>query len=806
MKKKLQKENIIPIERYSPTITSGLSSFQVENRIKQGLTNKNEDKYSKSYLSIFVGNICTFFNLLGLLVFIALIICKAEIFNFVFVLVYLSNITIGIVQEIRAKRCIDKLSIIATKKVTVIRDNKTDEILPENIVLDDVILLSSGQQIPTDCIILDGETEINESLLTGESVPIKKKNNDQLLSGSFIVSGKCYAIAEHVGKDNYAQKISAQAKKYKKPHSEIMESLKLLIKIIGSVIVPIAIAFILKSYVIQKADLFDSLKRTSALVIGMIPSGMFLLTSLALAIGIIKLAKHNTLVQDLYSLEMLARVDTICFDKTGTITDGNMTVKAIKVLCDNLSETEVNQTISSLLFAVKDENHTALALKEFFGTDEFFISKYALPFNSERKFSAVTFQNGSTFALGAPEFVLNKEQYQSVIKIVEKSATQGYRILILAKSLAEISDNVIPNDFKPVALILLMDNIRENAVSTVKWFKENGVKVKVISGDNPITVAEVSKRVGIENAEKFISLEGLSHKEVASAANEYTVFGRVTPDQKAILVKSMKANGHVTAMTGDGVNDVLALKEADCAITIASGSDAARNVAHLVLLDDNFDSLPNIVFEGRRVINNIQRSASLYLMKTFFIMILSVLTLILPYIKVYPFDLRQMNLLEILVIGIPSFFLSLQPNKDKVEGKFLKTIIMRSLPGAFLMIFSVAVIEILKLTLGYFDEEVYRTLGVYAFTFAGTVNLLLICKPFNKYRAVLFSTCFGLILITFLITVFGGIPMLGLVKLSPLSIYYSHILFLLGIILIDIIIALLIQATVEKKKRLKNLI
>ena len=797
MIKKRQTEISDNVERFTPTVQSGLSSVQVESRKASGLVNYSSERYSKSYVGIFVGNLCTFFNFLGLVVFISLLLADAVLLDFVFVLVYAMNIIIGITQEIRAKRCIDRLSLLSGKKAVVIRDGKNVEIPPEEIVLDDVIVLSLGNQVPTDCVILDGNAEVDESVLTGESVNIRKSQGDTLLSGSFIVGGNCKALAEKVGKDNYVQKLSSEAKKYRKPHSELMESLRLIIRVLGFVIIPVAAAFMIKSAIIHDVDLKESVYRTSTLVIGMIPSGMFLLTSLALAVGIIKLAAQNTLIQDLYSLEMLARVDTICFDKTGTITDGNMSVKEL-VAINGVDKNDLLPVITSMIGTLNDGNQTAVALKEFFGNKVTLPAINSLPFNSERKLSAVEFENKGVFALGAPEFVLTKEEFSVISADINYYASKGLRVLLLAHSDKSIENEKIPRDFKPVGLILLTDNIRKDAIQTVQWFKDNGVSVKVISGDNPVTVAEVAGRVGIENADKYISLDGKSEEEVINAANKYTVFGRVTPDQKAILIKSMKNAGHTTAMTGDGVNDILAMKQADCAITVASGSDAARNIAHIVLLDNNFNSMPNVVFEGRRVINNVQSSASLFLMKTFFTMIIALIMLVLPFVETYPFEPRQMNLLELFIIGIPSFFISLQPNKARVEGRFINYVIKKSVPSAVLMALSVGIVELFKHTLGVFSYGVYQTLSVYALTFSGLINLGIICRPFNRFRTVLFAMCSFIIAGVFAVTVFYGFNMLGFVSFSPVSEYYVALLILFGIILIDFPLSLILQNFFEK--------
>ena len=792
-------QNLNPkIERYSPVLEQGLDQTQVAKRIESGLVNSVKQKYSKSYLNIFVNNVCTFFNLLGFLVFIALLSIgdKAKFSDFFFVLFYIANISIGIIQEIRAKKCIDKLSLVQSKTTRVVRDGEIVEIASTDIVLDDVIEIGLGKQIPTDCIIASGEVEVNESLLTGESVAVKKKVGDLLLAGSFITSGTCFARAERVGKENYVETLSAKAKQYKKPHSEIMNSLKLIIKVISFIIVPIAIAWIVKTIILTN-DMPEAIYKTSTPVIGMIPAGMFLLTSVALAVGIIKLARHNTLVQDLYSLEMLARVDTICFDKTGTITDGKMSVSEVYPLTE--SSLPINDVISSMLAALKDNNQTAIALYNYFGQENKYNSTFALPFNSARKLSAVTFENIGTYAFGAPEFVLSKEEYLSYKTKIDEYAQKGLRVLVLAKSENELQENFIPNDFKAIALLIIADNVREDAISTIKWFKDNGVQIKVISGDNPITVSEVAKRVGIDGAEKYISLDGLTDDEVFSVANAYTVFGRVSPEQKAILVKALKAAGHVTAMTGDGVNDILALKESDCAISVAAGSDAARNVSHLVLLDNNFNSLPKVVYEGRRVINNVQSSASLFLMKTIFTMLMAVIALCLPYMQAYPYKLSNMIMFEVFIIGIPSFFLSFQPNDYKVEGRFINYVIKKSLPSAVLMIVSVLIIEIFRMTVGSFPSEVYDTMGVYVLTFAGVINLFITCAPLNKFRSFVF---FSSLLVIVLITAFslGGRfeSLLSLTAMLPLSIYWHHVLIVVAVILIDVPIAILLHKLCDK--------
>ncbi len=796
---KSKQTQTTPIERFNPAVTEGLNDAQVSSRTASLLTNCVKNKYSKSILSILCSNIFTFFNLLGIIVTIALICIKAPISSFFFCLIYLANVAIGIIQEFRAKICIDRLTLVAKKSSKVIRNGQTIEISSSDIVLDDIVCLCLGNQIPTDCIILEGEVEVNESLLTGESVPIKKKPGDFLLAGSFITTGRCKAKAEKVGKENYIETLSDKAKQYKKPYSELMTALNKIIKIIGIIIIPMAVALLFKSIFFFSESLSEAINGASTVIIGMIPSGMFLLTSTALAIGVIKLARHNTLVQDLYSLEMLARVDTICFDKTGTITSGEMSVKEIVKVSDTTFD--VNKLVSSMLASLKDNNQTAIALSKYFGEEEHYIATACIPFNSSRKLSAVTFECGKTFSFGAPEYVLGKEEYEKIKDKIGEYAKYGLRVLILAYSTKKIENEVIPSDFSPICLIILQDNVREEAIDTIKWFKENDVHIKVISGDNPLTVSEVSKQVGIDNADKFVSLEGLSDEEVYKLANEYTVFGRVSPEQKAILVKALKDNGHTTAMTGDGVNDILALKQADCAITVATGSDAARNISNIVLMDNNFNSLPQVVYEGRRVVNNVQRSSSLFLMKTLFTMILATIMLCLPNVSRYPFDLQHMIMLEVFVIGLPAFFLSIQPNAERIKGKFIKTILKKSAPSALLMIISVMAIEIMKSLANPSLNDVYVSIQVISLTLAGVFSLLKICLPLNAYRGIVFGLNSMFVIGISAIAVIWGLSSISVISLVG---HTRELIILLAITLLQYPLLLLLHFVCNKIKFLKN--
>ncbi len=752
--KKIKRKNLVlqsKATRYEPSIEFGLSFDMVEKRISSGLTNETNTKYSKSILSIILTNSCTFFNLLGLIVFIAYLSVSASLSNFLFIFFFATNLIIEIIQEIRAKLSIEKLSILQNPVTTVIRNGIEMEINSSELVLDDIFKITTGNQIPVDAIVKNGYVEVNESLLTGESVPIKKNVGDFLLAGSFVTGGSCIAKADKVAEECYVQKLTIRAKKFKKPHSKLMGTIQWIVKIIGVLIVPIAIGIGLVNYksvmlaITENTFNGSSLQnevvtKTGAVIIGMIPSGLVLLTTMALSLGVIRLHKSNTLVQDMYSLEMLARVDVLCLDKTGTITDGRMNVLETVELTSN-HPYKLNDIIGSMEKVLDDNNQTAIALRAHFIPEKEFTAIKTIPFSSQRKFSAITFEGIGTYALGAPEFILS--DVPDYLKTqIDKFTYTGNRVLLLAYSPSSItSKNTLPQ-MKPIAVIAISDNIREEAIQTIKWFKDNDVEVKVISGDNPITVSEIAKRAGISNSSNWISLEGLSDKEVASIADKYTVFGRVSPDQKAVLIKSLKRAGHTVAMTGDGVNDILAMRESDCSITVATGADAAKNVAHIVLTDNNFNSMPKVVAEGRRVINNIQQSASLYLMKTIFITLLALLSI--ASTTQFPFASGMLTILEFAVIGVPSIILSLQPNEKRVEGDFLYTIFSNAIPGALILLLNVYIIKLLNL-LGIFKgalnpELLCTTLQVVSFTLGGAVYLYKICKPFNLGRALLMVT------------------------------------------------------------------
>ncbi|MBE5747713.1 MAG: HAD family hydrolase [Clostridiales bacterium] len=775
------EERFLNVKHFDVNEKEGLSHEQVEERLAQGLVNATTKKYSKTYKSIFIGNICTFFNLLCLLCAVALLLAHAPIGQFLFVLIFLCNIGVSIFQEIRAKRKIDKLCILSSPTAKVVRSGAKVDIPVEQLVVDDVILLSAGQQVPADCITIDGSAELNEALLTGESVPIKKNVDDELFAGSFVASGQVAARVEKIGEYTYISKLTAKAKKYKRPNSEIMNSIGLFIKVIGLLIVPLAIFMFLNNlhnhddyvgwWAIRASGGFfkallhggpvgnmlsDAIKATVAVIIGMIPSGLLLLTTIALSVGIIRLARYNTLVQDMYSLEMLARVDVLCLDKTGTITDGRMKVSDCILLNAPSNDYGIEDVIGSMLASLPDNNQTNIALYDRFGHSARLQPVAIMPFSSARKLSAVSFLDEGTYVMGAPEFVL-KPMPARIEKLVKQYAQMGLRVLVLAHAPGQIQNDKLPSGIKAVAVVTLSDNIRPDAIETIKWFKKNDVAVKVISGDNPVTVAEVARRAGIPNAAQFISLEGLSEIDVENAANQYTVFGRVTPEQKAILIRSIKKAGHTVAMTGDGVNDILAMKESDCAVSVASGSEAARNVSNLVLQDNNFGSMPKIVNEGRRVINNIKSSSALYIMKTLLTLILAVTCICVG--ETYFFETNNMLMFEMFISALPSFVMSLQPNTERVRGKFIPYVLSRALPGALTMAVAILTLYILGrsplgndfgLVAGGVKTDHYRAMMMVVLTFSGLVMLYRICQPFNLLRGILFIVSTGLCLVVLL--------------------------------------------------------
>ena len=740
-------ETPTPSKAKLTSIDTGLTANEVNTRKNKGLINKTDNANSKTLKEIIVSNLMTIFNGINLAIAIWLV-SVGSFRNITFLSVIFINIIIGIIQEINAKKTIEKLSIISAPVVDVFRDGLILQISAEQVVLDDLISLTLGKQVIADSIISKGEVEVNESLLTGESDPVTKGPGDVLYSGSFIVSGDCLAQVTKVGEDNYIQKLVVQAKKYKKPNSEIMRSIRLLIRVLTIVVVLMGTTLFIYHFLIEQMSYSQSVVATSGAIIGMIPSGLVLLTSVSLAYGVITLGKNNTLVQDLYCIEMLARVDTLCLDKTGTITDGTMKVKDTFEYENNTGLT-IKQIISVIQGIFKENNPTAIALQKRFGKTAKTEPTATIPFSSARKYSAVSFKDiKMTFILGAPEFIF-KNRYSELQTEVEKFASLGYRVLLLAVTEEMIPKNQILDEtkFKPLALISIEDTIRKDAAETINYFKQSGVDVKVISGDNPLTVSKIAKRVGINNADNYISLYGKTDEEIEGLAYRYSVFGRVNPTQKRKLVQIFKSNKSVVAMTGDGVNDILALKEADISIAMANGSEAVRSISHLVLLDSNFSSMPKVVKEGRRVVNNIQRVAALYLTKTLFSILISLLVLGLR--TQYPIQTIQLFFYDFLVIGVPALYLAIEPNNNLIKGKYLVNIDASAIPGGLLVVLNYLVIVLVGRALNLSYAEISTT-TVLITTYVGLLVLYRIVKPFNFGRRILFISMLTIFVISIL--------------------------------------------------------
>ena len=731
------KTSTTKFQNFKTDLTTGLNQSQVDERTLAGLTNSTEIKTSKSYAKILFSNIFTFFNIICLSCAIALWFVGSWS-DTIFMLIVIANTLISIIQEIKAKKTIDKLTLTNSNFTKVLRDGEEIEIYKKEVVVDDILILASGMQIASDSIVVDRSVEVNESLLTGEAHPIRKNVGDTLMAGSFVSSGTCKAQVEKVGSANYIEKLSSKAKKYSKPKSELLASLTFIIRLIGIIIIPLGTLMFFNNYKVYDGNLYNTITKTAGSIIGMIPAGMFLLTSVALAVSVVRLAKKRTLVQELYCIEMLARVNVLCLDKTGTLTDGSMKVREmVNISSGKYDDKNINKIVASIVGSFHEANHTAIALKSFFGKGSLTADK-SIPFSSERKFMGCTFNKIGSFKIGAYEYV-TKNPSSKLKAHAEEYASKGFRVLMLVESDKNFSnDNSVP-----IAFILLEDNIRKDAQNTIKWFKENSVDIRVISGDNPVTVSEVARRVGIDNYDSYISLQGMSKQEVIEIADKYTIFGRVTPEQKATLVKALKAKGKTVAMTGDGVNDILALKEADCSVAIAAGSDAARSVSHLVLLDSNFSSMPSVVAEGRRVVNNIQKSSSLFLMKTLFTIIVSIMVLILG--KSYPFSPVQFMVLEYFVIGLPSFFLALQPNHNIIKGKFISNLLKNALPAGLVLVLNAVAIYIYQHFMGI-SNATLATMASIAITCTGLIVLFNICRPFNIMRGILMFTMAALAL------------------------------------------------------------
>ena len=758
---------------------TGLTNEQVQERIAEGKVNFNENPNTRTYKQIVKENTLTFFNFLNA-VLLVLVLFVGSYKNSMFVGIIIINTVIGIIQEIRAKKTIDKLAILTESKAVVLRDGKKWSISTEKLVLDDLIYLKTGEQIPADCRIIEGNLEVNESLLTGEADNLGKGEGDELFSGSFVTAGEACCQIIHVGKDNYASQITSEAKEFKRHNSELRNSLNAILKVISIIIVPLGLLLFYKQFYIAGDSIKDSVVSTVAAVLGMIPEGLVLLTSVALTLGALTLAKKKTLVQELYCIETLARVDTLCLDKTGTITEGTMCVERVDVYDPNWRESELAETVleedtavlaedetleegvaekeiseknlpevsetekesekeigrimGNLMAVLKDQNATADALRKYFAVKKDMVPTNVIPFSSDRKYSGASFKEQGTYLMGAAQFLF-PEGDEALVEKCGQYAEQGFRVLVLAHSPNESVGTELPSGLVPEALLILTDVIRKEAPDTLRFFDSQGVDLKVISGDDPVTVASIAKRAGLKNAEQYVDATTITtQEEMDEAVANYSVFGRVTPQQKKAMVLSLKKQGHTVAMTGDGVNDVLALKEADCSIAMAEGSDAAKNIANVVLLDSNFAAMPHIVNQGRRVVNNIRTAASMFLIKTIFSVLLSLITIFFG--EAYPFEPIQMSLISACAVGIPTFLLAQENNYQKIGHTFLRHVFMNAFPAAVTITGCVFAVMVVCQDV-YHSNIMLNTACVLVTGWNYMAALKTVYAPLNRYRKVI---------------------------------------------------------------------
>lgn len=759
-------------DSYSINIT-GLTDEEVRQRVEEGLTNRADISTDKTTKEIVISNVFTYFNLIFLVITI-LLIMVGSFRNLTFLPIIIGNTVIGIVQEIRAKKTLEKMSLLNAPHADVIRNGSVKQISTDELVKDDVILLTAGKQICADAVVISGNIQVNESLLTGEADEVEKTEGSTLMSGSFVVSGECYARLEKVGNESYISRLSLEAKSMGgKEQSEMIRSINLIVKWGGIVIIPIGLILFWQSHFVNGESITKSVTSTVAAIIGMIPEGLYLLTTVALALSTMKLARKKVLLHDMKSIETLARVDVLCVDKTGTITEPDMKLKEI-FLCKNsgadgtqtaLTLDELKSLILDYANASVDNNATMLALKAY-AADALTNNTSALhrtavsqqAFSSSLKYGSVTFSDG-TYLLGAPEFIMH-EDFARIEEEIIPYADKGDRVLLFARYDGENVENGIDGSVTPLGFVALANPIRENAVKTFEYFKSQGVAIKVISGDNPRTVSRIAIQAGIESAESFVDAATLDTEDkIADAVNKYTVFGRVTPKQKKQLVKALQAKGHTVAMTGDGVNDILAMKDADCSVAMASGSEAAAQAAQVVLLDSDFAHMPDVVYEGRRVVNNIQRSASLFLVKNIFSLLLSLFSVIL--MVTYPLEPAQVSLISMFTIGVPGFLLALEPNKDRINGHFITNVMLKALPGGLTDVIAVGALVVCGEVFCISDASI-GTIATLVLSVVGFMILFKISEPLNGMKyAVIIGNIAGL--------VFSGFFLKKLFALTDLS-------------------------------------
>ncbi|MFR2047004.1 MAG: HAD-IC family P-type ATPase [Lachnospiraceae bacterium] len=705
----------------------GLTQAEVEARIADGQVNVIQDSSNRSVKDIVMGNTLTFFNFINI-VLLALVLSVRSYKNMLFIFIIIANTLIGIFQEIKAKITLDKLKILTVSHVDVIRDGVKKSITVSELVKDDVILLKSGGQIPADGVILDGEVDVNESLLTGESDSIHKTCGSKVLSGSFVTSGKAMCLLTEVGHDCYMEKLSSEAKQFKRYKTELQRNLDTILKFISIIIVPLGIILFAKQYWISGSTYEQAALDTVAAVLGMIPEGLVLLTSVALALGAVRLARRSTLVRELFCIETLARVDTLCLDKTGTITEGHLCVQGEESVKEDI---DLEQLMGRMVSALGDENETFQALRQHYKRNQSTNTKLVLPFSSERKFSGVVFEGEGTYLMGAYQFIFPQAD-PAVLEKIAEYASQGLRVLTVAHSPNEMTDYTLAEDFEIVGFVFMTDVVRKNAPDILGYFEEQGVDLKVISGDDPVTVAAIAARAGLKDADKYIDATTIhTDEEMEDAILKYSVFGRVTPKQKQQMVRLLKQNGRTVAMTGDGVNDVLALKDADVSIAMASGSEAAKNTANLVLLNSDFASLPHIVNEGRRVINNIKAAASMFLIKTGFSVLTALLTIIVG--QNYPFQPIQLSVINGCAVAIPTMLLQLEPSFQKVNKHFFREVLRMSMPAAITITAMITIINNIGHSIGT-PREMLSTVCVLATGWVYLITLRQVYSPMTGYR------------------------------------------------------------------------
>ena len=712
----------------------GLTEAEVLERKEKGQINIIEEKTVKSNWEIIAGNVFTLFNLYNFLIAIALMSVGAYS-NLAFILIIILNISIGSFQEIHAKNMVAKLSVLTVSKVDVIRDGREKSINVDEVVLDDITILNMGNQISSDSVVIDGKIEVNESLLTGESDTIVKVPGDKLFSGSYVVSGKCYAKVEKVGKDNLAAEITLKSKKHKKVNSELLNSMRKVTRLTSCIIIPVGALLFVQAFFFRDQVIKSSVVTTAAALLGMLPKGLVLLISISLATGVIKLAKKKVLVQDLYSVETLAHVDTLCLDKTGTITEGKMKVSNVEIFNEEIMPISIEQALSAFVNEIGDNNGTFQALKEHFNGNDNFDVDYKNQFSSERKWSSISFKGIGSIIVGAPERLIAKSAFEMKENMIE-AQKQGKRVLLVGFS-KDVVEDKLP-EIKIIAAIELSDPLRKNAKEMLGFFKGEGVTVKIISGDNPLTVSSIAKQAGLEEYDSYIDLSTIKNDdEIIDLVDKYSIFARVSPNQKSLLVQALQAKGHTVAMTGDGVNDVIALRQADCSITLPEASDVAKQVSQIVLLNSDFSVLKDVLMEGRRVVNNITNVATIFFIKTLYSVMLSILNIITC--TAFPFMPIQITLVDLAIEGYTSFFISFEPNGKQIKEKFLKSVLKNSFPYSVVIIINIICLYFLAPSMGIAEAKM-TTLMYYMIGFTSILAVVRVCRPFNKMRVFLCTT------------------------------------------------------------------